>query len=96
MTVRKLDLMHSLFGKGEGKCGDCKHLVAYQYRGRRYRKCTIYGDTSSDASDWAKRWQACGCFNKDVPHKNVIRLVRSTAEKEEIQLDGQCEIWSVM
>lgn len=88
--------MHILFGTADGKCGDCKHFVQGRYRDLNLKKCEIYGLTHSEASDWAKRWQACGCYNKDVPNRNVIRLVRSSAEKESIQVDGQQGFWEVL
>ena len=61
MAVRKIDLMHRFFGKDEAHtCGECNNLCSYRYRGKTYRKCEIYGVTNSEASDWAKRWTACG------------------------------------
>ena len=99
MALRKIDLMHRQFGKCEGHtCGECSNLVAYEYHGRTYRKCKPYGDTSSEASDWAKRWQGCGLFNKPWGDKPIMRLVRPTRkDKEEMQntpLDGQISFCS--
>lgn len=28
------------------------------------RKCTVYGATHSEASDWRKKYEACGLYNK--------------------------------
>lgn len=94
MALRKIDLMHRQFGKCEGHtCGECSNLIEGVYRGRTYRKCKVYGLTHSEASDWAKRWLACGLFNRIWTGKPIMRLVRPTRkDKEEIQntpLEGQ-------
>lgn len=93
MALRKIDLMHRQFGKCDGHtCGECFHLTEYHYQ-KRYYKCRAYGATSSEASDWAKRWLACGLFNKPWGDKQIMRLVRPTRQdKEEMQntpLEGQ-------
>ena len=94
MTLRKIDLMHRLLGKCDGHtCGECSNLEVYDYHGRTYRKCKAYGVTNSEASDWAKRWQGCGLFNKQFGDKPIIRFVRPTRkDKEEWQntpIEGQ-------
>lgn len=94
MALRKLELMHQTFGKCFGKtCGECSNLVSFDYRSKTYRKCKVYGVTDSEATDWAKRWLACGLFNKPWRDKPIMRLVRPTRrEKEEMQnapLEGQ-------
>ena len=94
MALRKLDLMHRYFGKCHGHtCGECQNLVTYDYRSKTYRKCKAYGETNSEASDWAKRWLACGLFNKPWDGKPIIRLVTpSRKDKQEMQntpLEGQ-------
>lgn len=94
MALRKIDLMHRLFGKCDGHtCGECSNLDEYQYTKRTYRKCKAYGNTDSEASDWAKRWIACGLFNNPWKDKPIMRLVRPTRkDKEDMQntpIDGQ-------
>lgn len=91
MALRKIDLMHRQFGKCEGHtCRECSNLVKGSWN---YTKCKVYGDTHSQASDWAQRWQACGMFNKPWGGKPIIRLVHHTRqEKEEMQnvpIEGQ-------
>lgn len=60
---------------------------------RLFGKCKAYGNTGSEASDWAKRWLACGLFNKPWKGKPIMRLVRPTRkDKEDMQntpIDGQ-------
>ena len=77
MALRKLALMHQKFGRCEGHiCGECSNLISGCYRGRILRKCTIYGVTHSEASDWAKRWYACGLFNGTYTGRPIIELVK--------------------
>ena len=94
MALRKIDLMHRQFGKCEGHtCGECSNLVEGKYHTRVLRKCKVYGLSHSEASDWAKRWLACGLFNKPWTSKPIMRMVRPTRkDKEEMQntpLEGQ-------
>lgn len=92
--IRKISLMHKLYGIGYGICGTYSHFVEGLYHDRILRKCEIYGLTHSEASDWAKKWQACGLKNKDTAHENIIRLVRRENPKTETpgELDGQIEM----
>ena len=94
MALRKIDLMHRQFGKCDGHtCGECSNLVEGRYHDKILRKCKVYGMTHSEASDWAKRWLACGLFNKHWADKPIIRIVRPTRkDKEEMQntpVEGQ-------
>ena len=89
MAAQKIDLMHQMFGTADGKCGECDHLVEGEYHGRKLRKCEVYGLTHSEASDWAKRWKACGLFNKETNHENVIRLVGAERGQTTEPLEGQ-------
>ena len=94
MALKKIDLMHRTFGKCEGHtCGECSNLIEQPCNKRIYRKCKVYGVTDSGASDWAKRWQGCGLFNKPWEGRTIMWLVRPTrTDKEEAQripLDGQ-------
>ena len=65
-------------------------MVEHRYN-KVYRKCTVYGVSSSEATDWAKRWTACGMFNQNYDGGDVKCLVRRrSADKEsEEPMDGQ-------
>ncbi len=94
MALRKIDLMHRQFGKCEGyACRECSNLIHTRAGDRPLTKCKVYGETSSEASDWTQRWQACGMFNKPWDKGPIIRLVRPERTKQEdaqrIPLDGQ-------
>lgn len=68
MAMRKITLMHKIFGITEGHtCRECSNLSKMKLNGRRSLcKCSVYGITQSDATDWAGRWQACGAFNRTI------------------------------
>ena len=87
--IKKIDLMHEMFGTSDGICAECEHFVKGWYHTQILRKCKIYGLTHSEASDWAKRWAACGLFNKETNHENVIRLVRAERVPPKEPLEGQ-------
>ena len=92
--VRKIERMHELFGviKGE-KCKDCKHLHGGV---NEYRKCLVYGNTRSEATDWALKYTACGLFNQ--PYEGDVPIVRLNqgVPKEETQIEGQMNLLEVM
>lgn len=100
MALRKIDLMQKHFGICEGHtCGECSNLVEEPYHGRMYRKCKVYGLTNSEASDWAKRYQACGKFNTPYTGRPIIELVQPTRtnkeEAQRIELEGQITLEQV-
>lgn len=97
MALRKINLMHKFFGICEGHtCGECSNLVEEPYHGRMYRKCRLYGETHSEASDWAKRYLACGRFNTPYNGSPIIEYVRpvrtSREEAQRIELEGQMKL----
>lgn len=93
MAMRKIALMHRLFGVCEGHaCRECNNLVKGRYHDRILTKCKVYGMTHSEASDWAGRWQACGYFNQAINRRPIIRDVvpdRRQKETDSSPLDGQ-------
>lgn len=96
MAVRKIDLMHQLYGtKPDQRCKDCKHFWSGLIHDYRYNKCQIYGFTNSEASDWRLKYQACGLFNKDTYVRNVINFVKPEHVKLIMNepIDGQIDIF---
>ena len=65
LAIERQAVMVRKFGPGPiGRtCGDCAHLTAREY-GRKYFKCTRYRVSRSAASDWRKKWAACGLFRE--------------------------------
>lgn len=97
MALRKIDLMQKHFGVCNGHtCGECSNLVEGTYHGKTLRKCKVYGLTHSEATDWAKRWLACGMFNGNYNGRPIMELVKPTRtnheEAQRIELDGQIKL----
>ena len=93
LAKRKHELMYQIFGRADGLCKDCKYFQSYKYHDYRYRKCEIYGITSSEASDWTGRKQACGLYpDKETSQRDIIKLVRGGRKREEAQIDGQMSL----
>lgn len=96
MAIRKIALMHKLFGKRYGHtCRECGNLVKGRYHDRILTKCKVYGLTHSEASDWAGRWQACGMFNQPWDKQPVIKKVRPERKQKEADttpLEGQMSL----
>lgn len=71
--MKKIDLMYKLFGAIENhKCVECSNFCTYQASGTVVKKCSVYGLTSSEATDWRNKYQACGQFNKPYSGVPVI------------------------
>ena len=64
MARNKELLMHVYFGqKPDKKCGTCCNFSRYRYKAKSYRKCLVYGDRRSVATDWNVSYMACGRWN---------------------------------
>lgn len=94
MAVRKIDLMHKLFGFGDGNCPDCKHFQVVCRQGGTYFKCSVYGNTPSEASDWRKKYIACGMKNREYKGNPVIgSVIRDARGNVEEQIEGQMTLF---
>ena len=93
-AIRKIDLMHRHFGTADGKCEECCHFITGRYHTRTLSKCEVYGLTHSAASDWSRRYQACGLLNKETTATRMIDFVRidGRTPEPETPLDGQIEL----
>jgi len=62
--LTKSAFMWHYYGKRDDKrCSDCLHLITvYGDMPRTYFKCELYGVSASSATDWRKKWTACGKF----------------------------------
>ena len=61
MTDRKITAMHREYGKDIAhKCADCSNLCIHVTTSHTLYKCMAYGVSASAATDWTKRWTACG------------------------------------
>lgn len=62
---KQLSVMWRKFGRRESqKCGTCRHLIVHGGNTSYYFKCEYYGITSGAATDWRKKWIACGQWEK--------------------------------
>ena len=95
MTERKIHAMHKRFGTcGVFRCKDCDHLLKNRPTNRVCYKCELYGDTSSEATDWRLAYQACGMYNMPVDldkWETVLEQIKHSP-KPEPPLEGQMRI----
>ena len=67
MWKRKIEAMYERYGHCPGaKCRSCINLIRYAHRGTVYSKCTAYGNTRSEATDWKLSNEACGRYGKPL------------------------------
>jgi hypothetical protein len=94
--LRKIDAMHQRFGKLDGKqCRDCSNFVVH-WMSRNFQKCSVYGDTCSEASDWRQKWTACGQFGKEYTGRCVMETLSRRKEPEPpVEMDGQTSMYDV-
>jgi hypothetical protein len=103
-TGRKIEAMHRIFGAFVGKtCKDCPHLVRQDYRGFRGYKCEVYGESHSEATDWRRKWTACGAIEQmaeegAMPIYKRIQYERNLPKTGEStpQSDGQISIYDLL
>lgn len=90
--AKKIDAMHQIFGRYSGQeprqCRDCNNFIRKKYT-RVYRKCLIYGNTSSEATDWNASYEACEFFNKSYKGNNIINILKRSPRANNKPLDGQ-------
>lgn len=95
MSVRKIDAMHEWFGAlPDKRCEDCSNLLKGEYHGRTYRKCLVYGASHSEATDWRRKYVACGMYNKEYGGSPVVDVLKCAKRNiEEEPLEGQVELF---
>jgi hypothetical protein len=91
MANRKIVAMHREYGQDAAhRCADCSNLCAYATSSCTRYKCAAYGVSFSAATDWAKRWTACGLYGKPIAADHVPLIKRlPRAKRQEKPLDGQ-------
>lgn len=91
MADRKIADMHRKYGKNTAhRCADCPNLCIYATSSYTRHKCNAYGDSCSSATDWAKKWAACGLYGKtlEADHVPLIKQLTKTKQQEK-PIDGQ-------
>lgn len=93
---RKIDAMHAEYGYGGGKCSDCIHFHRVEQRsGRTHFKCSLYGFSASEATDWRAGYLACGMVNRPAPERYtplIDVLKRAPSRQDAEPLEGQMKI----
>ena len=95
--MKSIEYMHYVFGSGHpsDKCGDCKNLVRH-VASRTWYKCKVYGETSSEASDWRKKWNSCGMFNMTYNGIPVMEMKKHLPKaREDYNIEGQMSIFDI-
>lgn len=96
MADRKIEAMYREYGKDHAhRCADCPNLCVYTAN-KTWYKCAVYGVSGSAASDWAKKWTACGMYGHpaskgDTPLFERLKHAKRKADDE--LLDGQISMW---
>lgn len=88
---RKITAMHREYGENTAhRCMNCQNFCIHATTSRTRYKCMAYGMSASAATDWAKRWTACGLYGKPIvaDHVPLIKRLTSTKRQEE-PIDGQ-------
>jgi hypothetical protein len=85
--------MHQLYGTNAGHiCGECCNFFEHRYD-KKYFKCSVYGDSSSEATDWRKSYVACGHFGRKA--NSYLRPTKVYVKPEPVIeiLEGQISIF---
>lgn len=97
MNARKIDAMHILYGTGEGSCSDCQFFMEGYYHDRKLFKCSVYGVTHSEATDWRKSYLACGLKHSARPDERpVIDRLRGQKTYVNEQIEGQISMDEIL
>lgn len=96
MPDRKIAAMHKEYGRGWGyKCGDCPWLHKTLGGKKSYYKCAAYGESSSEASDWSKKWEACGLVSGSLPDIPLLTRLKHMAcsKPTDEPIEGQIDMF---
>lgn len=93
-SKEKIKAMHGEYGVDLGhQCQSCCNFIAERYHDRIYGKCTAYGYSRSEASDWSRWHTACGLYGKDFEAlgRRTLMELRKMAKRdvEGLQIEGQ-------
>lgn len=91
-SAEKIAFMHNFFGMDEEgrKCKECMHFERWEKGNKRVRKCKVYGQSDSEATDWNSSFTACGCINKTTKFAQLYKTRSSSTMR--IELEGQISL----
>ena len=95
--MRKIELMHKLFGRSKQGllCKECSHFYRRKASDTLVRKCEVYGDSCSEATDWNASYIGCG-LAPNVPYtgRPVKELVTPDRQKRQgAETEGQISLF---
>lgn len=94
MPDRKIAAMYREYGRGWGyKCGDCPWLYKTLAGKKVLYKCAAYGESRSEATDWVKKWEACGLVSGSLPDITTVRRLKNAAEPTDEPVEGQINMF---
>ena len=63
--LQKIHTMRKLYGyRDDRTCRECCYFDRVRHRAKTHFKCSWYGDTRGEATDWRATWKACGKFEE--------------------------------
>lgn len=85
---RKIEAMHEIYGYGMGMCDSCQHLLEKK---PGTVKCRVYGEESTENTDWKRNYVACGLIGKPFPEQDrrIVLLVGTERYDDSQQIAGQ-------
>ena len=93
MRLKKIEAMHSFYGFDSQcrQCGQCPHFIRDIYHDRMLSKCTVYGCTHSEATDWRRGYTACGLIDKPFPEEDnrIIDILKREQIMKREEIPGQ-------
>ena len=96
--IKKIDAMHYYYGVDPQyrQCHQCEHLLSGVYHNRRYYKCTVYGCSHSEATDWRRSYTACGLIGEKFPKGDRrIKDRLNYCQNDNKPIEGQISIFSM-
>ena len=70
-------------------------MIHGQYHDKQYFKCTVYGCSHSEATDWRKSYDACGLIDRAFPEgdNRIADLLKANPIRLEEQIPGQISMF---
>ena len=95
--LRKIDAMYHFYGRDpeDRLCLECDHCFIGEYHNKFYLKCTVYGISHSPATDWRKKYHACGLIGKPFPEEDnrIIGILKTQPIRKDEQIPGQVNMF---
>lgn len=94
--LRKIEAMYHFYGSDpqERKCSECDHFIQGRYHDRLYSKCSVYGCSRGESTDWRKGYKACALIGQPFPcgDRRIIDVLKRQPVRKVEQVPGQVEM----